>query len=47
MWQQIEALEGERWEAVCKCDLAGPDEFGNFDLIENDVCPVHGAADGR
>lgn len=47
MWQQIEAAEAasERFEAVCTCDLAGPDADGNFDLIENYACPVHGAAD--
>jgi hypothetical protein len=43
MWQQIEALEaeGERWEAVCVCDLEGPDSDGNYDLIPNPACPVH------
>jgi hypothetical protein len=25
------------------CWLEGPDYFGNYDLIENDRCPIHGA----
>jgi hypothetical protein len=24
------------------CRLVGPDEFGNFDFVENDRCPEHG-----
>ena len=27
------------------CVLDGPDEFGNYDLIENDRCPRHGGGE--
>lgn len=48
-WRQLETAEEraeaeERWKAVCSCDLAGPDADGNYDLVENDACPVHGTA---
>jgi hypothetical protein len=29
-------------EARCLCDFAGPDEFGNYDLMEHPGCPIHG-----
>jgi len=29
-------------QAECGCVLEGPDEFGNYDLIENPECPDHG-----
>lgn len=28
--------------AECGCVLEGPDEFGNYDLIENPQCEEHG-----
>lgn len=27
---------------VCTCEAEGPDECGNYDLIENPDCPIHG-----
>jgi hypothetical protein len=29
--------------AECTCGFEGPDRFGNFDLLEDDKCPIHGA----
>jgi hypothetical protein len=26
----------------CSCGSGGPDEFGNYDQIENPACPRHG-----
>lgn len=31
--------------AHCTCGSAGPDSFGNYDQIEDDACPLHGAAE--
>lgn len=31
-------------EDACTCHHEGPDEFGNYDLIEDDDCPLHGPA---
>lgn len=26
----------------CVCSFAGPDGFGNYDMIEREECPIHG-----
>lgn len=41
----------DTWEAeivelipACTCHVAGPDDMGNYDLLEDDDCPRHGSA---
>jgi hypothetical protein len=41
--QRQQAIEDEQ----CLCGYEGPDYFGNYDLIENDRCPLHGKGEPK